>query len=166
MGHIPEGIHLEALVEVSDDDCSFTMRFDPPLVDGQIRLPWPVRARDPHPIEGRFSFTTSAPPSTPTPAVADTLASGTLHNASQAPAPSTTLIPYSLPMQPAVPQSEVNFGPDSRLFDGSLRTEACLASLVSCSKQLRYCFVTTRPTFWSALSAQRPATTWPSLGQI
>jgi hypothetical protein len=50
MGHIPEGIHLEALVEVSDDDCSFTMRFDPPLVDGQIRLPWPVRARDPHPI--------------------------------------------------------------------------------------------------------------------
>lgn len=43
------------------DGLTWTLRFDPALVGGTVGVRWMVKAPDAHPIEGSFSFTTTAP---------------------------------------------------------------------------------------------------------
>ncbi len=57
----PDGRILSPHVEVGDDERTFTLTLDSPLGDGAIGVRWSVRAGDAHPIEGAFSFTTTAP---------------------------------------------------------------------------------------------------------
>lgn len=65
----PAGVVVLPTVEVADDQRTFTLTLDEPLVGGIIGVRWSVRAGDAHPIEGSFSFTTTAPaPSPPAPA--------------------------------------------------------------------------------------------------
>ncbi len=60
----PSGEIVKPEVVVSPDQLEFTLLFDPPLVDGGVGVQWSVRAGDAHPIEGAFSFTTTAPTAT------------------------------------------------------------------------------------------------------
>lgn len=57
----PTGDVVSPAVTTSADQREFTLQFDPPLVDGTVGVQWSVRAGDAHPIEGAFSFTTTAP---------------------------------------------------------------------------------------------------------
>jgi len=71
----PAGVIVVPTVEVGDDQRTFTLTLAEPLVDGTVGVRWSVRAGDAHPIEGSFSFTTTAvrppptaePTATPTP---------------------------------------------------------------------------------------------------
>lgn len=63
----------------SDDNLTWTLRFDDALAGGVVGVRWSVAAPDAHPIDGSFSFTVTAPPpvdatttTTPTPATAPT----------------------------------------------------------------------------------------------
>jgi len=62
----PQGVELRPEAELSDDGTRYTMRFDPPLVDGEVSVRWSVLAADWHLIEGMITFTTTAPLPTPT----------------------------------------------------------------------------------------------------
>jgi len=57
----PSGEIISPEVRVSEDQREFTLVFDPPLASGDVGVQWSVRAGDAHPIEGTFSFTTTAP---------------------------------------------------------------------------------------------------------
>ncbi len=69
----PDGELLSPEVAIGDEQREFTLLFDPPLVGGEVGVRWSVRAGDAHPIEGAFSFTTTAaaasiqPPAQPEP---------------------------------------------------------------------------------------------------
>lgn len=57
----PTGEIISPEVRASEDQRQFTLVFDPPLTAGDVGVQWSVRAGDAHPIEGAFSFTTTAP---------------------------------------------------------------------------------------------------------
>lgn len=57
----PTGEIISPDVSVSEDQREFTLLFDPPLTAGDVGVQWSVRAGDAHPIEGVFTFTTTAP---------------------------------------------------------------------------------------------------------
>lgn len=58
----PSGI-IRAPDEVtSDDNLTWTLRFDEPLAGGVVGVRWQVAAPDAHPIDGSFSFTVGAEP--------------------------------------------------------------------------------------------------------
>lgn len=63
----PNGEILQPPVERSEDGRTFTMAFEPPLTDGEYAVRWSVRAGDAHPIEGVFTFETTAPAPEPEP---------------------------------------------------------------------------------------------------
>ena len=63
----PQGDVVRPEVVRQDDGRTFTLDFDPPLVDGEVGVRWSVRAGDAHPIEGSFRVSTTAPPPTAPP---------------------------------------------------------------------------------------------------
>ena len=63
----PSGQLVQPEVRVSEDAREFTLVFDPALTDGVVGVQWSVRAGDAHPIEGAFSFTTTAVAPAPDP---------------------------------------------------------------------------------------------------
>lgn len=64
----PQGELIEPPVTRGADGRAFTLTIDPPVAGGEIGVRWTVRAADAHPIEGSFSFTSTAavPTATPT----------------------------------------------------------------------------------------------------
>ena len=56
----PDGTIRTPSNVATDDDMTFRLEFEPPLVGGAIGVRWEVQAPDAHPIEGAFSFTVTA----------------------------------------------------------------------------------------------------------
>jgi copper transport protein len=56
----PDGVIRTPSNVATDDDMTFRLEFEPPLVGGAIGVRWEVQAPDAHPIEGAFSFTVTA----------------------------------------------------------------------------------------------------------
>lgn len=89
----PGGMVLEPQVAVANDERTFTLTLDEPLVDGVVGIRWSVRAGDAHPIEGAFSFTTTAPAPTPVPTPAPAPTAATAPTPSAEPTAEAALTP-------------------------------------------------------------------------
>ena len=112
----PSGVVRNPTV-TTDDDKVFRLTFETPLTGGTVGVRWKVRAGDAHPIEGSFSFTVTAVPSTTAPAT--TVPSTT---ASTEPAPVDTALAGS--SGDAGPSAAEAAGPATVALDEFLRVDS------------------------------------------
>lgn len=82
----PDGVVQSPASVETVDDTTFRVRFDPPLVGGEVGVRWNVRSSDTHVIEGAFAFSVAAP--APTTVSPTTVSVATV-------APETTVPPAS-----------------------------------------------------------------------